>query len=77
MIETVRNVYGPYTIECGPFGRFTPFLLWFRPMHVYETPDAVTVYKVLRGDMYILLVIRKPHHHDCQGGFHEPRPGQN
>ena len=57
--NTIRNVYGPYTIECGPFGRLTRFLLWFRPMHVYQTPEAVTVYKMLFNDMYVLLVLRQ------------------
>jgi len=28
-------------------------------MHVYQTPEAVTVYKMLFNDMYVLLVLRQ------------------
>lgn len=76
-LNKVEKVYGPYTIECGPFGRFTRLFLWFCPMHVYETPDSVITYKVLGKAMYILLTIHKPHKQGCEGGTHEREPRHN
>lgn len=60
MSDKIDNVYGPLTLECSHFGRFTKFFLWFLPTVIHETPDGVIVYKKWKSTMYVLGVMRKP-----------------
>lgn len=60
MSKKILQVYGPYSHDCGPFGRLTNLLLWFvRTVYIHETLEATVVYKYLRGDMYVFGVVRK------------------
>lgn len=58
--EGPRRVYGPYSWDCGPFGRLTPLVLWFvRTVYIHETEVGIAIYKMFRGDMYMIGAARK------------------
>lgn len=60
MSEKIKQSYGPLTLECSHFGRFTKLILWFLPTYIYETPEGIVVYKKFRGVLYVLGIERKP-----------------
>lgn len=61
MAQRFDKVFGPMTIECEKFGRFTRFLLWFLPTYIYENQCSIMIYKKWRGTMYVTGFAHKPH----------------
>lgn len=61
MSDNPKQVFGPLTLECSKFGRFTRFFLWFLPTYIYENQCTVMVYKKWRGVMYVMGLAHKEH----------------
>lgn len=60
MSQPIRQVYGPMTINTRKNSWWIRFRLMFVPTIVHQLPEGTVVYKLYKGEMFVLAVYPTP-----------------